>query len=125
MPHKAAHHSGFLLPVPGQVLLDGGPGMSELDVSSSAPPYRRLVDEGAGVVRVDARYRKGGSTGLGLPDPRPPGTAPWPEVGTDSVQPVQTSVANRRWLKEPTREPPQWATMSISRNPSGGRSHPS
>ena len=28
-------------------------------------------------------------------------------------------------VKEPTREPPQWATMSISRNPSGGRSHPS
>ena len=59
MPHKAAHHSGFLMHDPGQVVLAVSPGMSELNVSSDAPPYQRLVGEGTVVVRVDVHYRMG------------------------------------------------------------------
>ena len=58
MPHGAAHHSGLLPHDPRRVVLDLSPGMSELDFSFRSTPYQRVVDEGAGVVRVDERYRK-------------------------------------------------------------------
>ena len=119
---ESADYRAILLLNPSLIILPGRSGTGELDAPVGAVPGEGIADEHAVVVGVDAEDGEGQLSRRLLPVLPPPRIASLASKGTASVQPVQTSVATRLWMKDPPMLSPQWATKSISRKPGGGQS---